>query len=123
MSQQASDVSLRLQDIAQSLKTILEDIAGEPIGFVLVVSVDKTTQYVSNCKRSDGTELLESLLARWKSNRADIPAHYNPDLRADAELVEVRGIWLPLADHVHIKAKARELAEKQQRRRDRQQRT
>jgi hypothetical protein len=26
--------------------------------------------------------LIESLLMRWKLGRADIPAHYNPDLRA-----------------------------------------
>jgi hypothetical protein len=37
-------------------------------------------QYVSNASRKDGTDLIESLLARWKANRADIPAHYNPDL-------------------------------------------
>ncbi|MEY5098662.1 MAG: hypothetical protein RJA36_1381, partial [Pseudomonadota bacterium] len=39
-------------------------------------------QYVSNATRDDGRELIESLLARWKAGRADIPAHYNPDLRA-----------------------------------------
>lgn len=77
----AADVSLRLQDIAASLDDVLKDIAGEPIAFVLVLSVDKTAQYVSNANRADGTELIESLLARWKAGRADIPAHYNPDLR------------------------------------------
>ncbi len=25
-------------------------------------------------------EMIEHLLARWNANRADIPAHYNPDL-------------------------------------------
>jgi hypothetical protein len=78
---QAAKVSLRLQDIAAGLSDLLADIAGEPIAFVLVVSVDKTAQYVSNASRADGTELIESLLARWKANRADIPAHYNPDLK------------------------------------------
>ena len=76
----AADISLRLQDIAASLNDLLQDIAGEPIAFVLVVSVDKTAQYVSNAGRSDGRELIESLLARWNAGRADIPAHYNPDL-------------------------------------------
>lgn len=81
MSSQANAVSLRLQDIAASLSEVLEEIAGEPIAFVLIVSVEKTAQYVSNANRQDGTEIVESLLGRWKANRADIPAHYNPDLK------------------------------------------
>ena len=74
-------LSVRLQDIAQSLADVLADVAGEPIPFVQVLSADYNAQYVSNCDRKDGSELIESLLDRWKSGRADIPAHYNPDLR------------------------------------------
>jgi hypothetical protein len=74
-------LSLRLQDIAQSLATVLDEVAGEPVPFVLVMQADKTAQYVSNCDRKDGADLLESLLLRWKAGRADIPAHYNPDLK------------------------------------------
>ena len=74
-------LSVRLQDIAQSLADVLDKVAGEPIPFVLVLSADKTAQYISNCARKDGRELIESLLARWMAGRADIPAHYNPDLR------------------------------------------
>ena len=74
-------LSVRLQDIAQSLAEVLDEVAGEPIAFVLVLNADKVAQYVSNCDRKDGAELIESLLARWKAGRADIPAHYNPDLR------------------------------------------
>lgn len=73
-------LSVRLQDIAQSLADVLDDVAGEPIAFVLVLNADKTAQYISNCNRKDATDLIESLLARWKAGRADIPAHYNPDL-------------------------------------------
>ena len=72
---------VRLQDIAQSLAEVLDEVAGEPIAFVLVLNADKTAQYISNCDRKDGRELIESLLARWKAGRADIPAHMNPDLR------------------------------------------
>ena len=82
MSGQAVAVSPRLQDIAQSLDDIFTDIAGERVAFVLVVSVDQTAQYVSNASRKDGQELIEGLLARWNAGRADIPAHYNPDLKA-----------------------------------------
>jgi hypothetical protein len=79
------NLSLRLQDIAQSLAQVLDEVAGEPIAFVLVLSADKTAQYVSNASRPDGTEMIESLLARWKAGRADIPAHYNPDLPPGAQ--------------------------------------
>lgn len=73
-------LSVRLQDIAQSLAEVLDEVAGEPIAFVLVLNADKTAQYVSNASRADGVEMIESLLARWKAGRADIPAHMNPDL-------------------------------------------
>lgn len=74
-------LSVRLQDIAQSLSDVLSDVVGEPVPFVLVLQADKIAQYVSNCDRKDGRELIESLMTRWKGGRADIPAHYNPDLR------------------------------------------
>ena len=74
------NLSLRLQDICSALSDLLEDIAGEPTAFVLVIHADNIAQYVSNTKREDGKELLESLLERWKKGRADIPAHYNPDI-------------------------------------------
>lgn len=73
-------LSVRLQDIAQSLSDVLGDVAGEAVPFVLVLQADKIAQYVSNCDRQDGRELIESLLERWDAGRADIPAHYNPDL-------------------------------------------
>jgi hypothetical protein len=74
------NLSLRLQDIAQSLADVLAEVAGEPVSFALVLQADKVAQYVSNVSRADGIDLIESLLQRWKANRADIPAHYNPDL-------------------------------------------
>ncbi len=78
------NLSLRLQDIAQSLAEVLEEVAGEPVPFVLVLQADKIAQYISNLDRKEGRELIESLLARWSSGRADIPAHYNPDLPRSA---------------------------------------
>lgn len=78
-------LSLMLQDLAASISTILHDVTGDDLAFVLVIQADKTAQYISNASRKDGTELIESLLARWKAGRADIPAHYNPDLAALSE--------------------------------------
>jgi hypothetical protein len=74
-------LSVRLQDIAQSLAEVLDEVAGEPVAFVLVLNAGKTAQYISNCDRKDGRELLQSLMDRWDAKRADIPAHYNPDLK------------------------------------------
>lgn len=75
-------LSIALQDIASDLSARLKAVTGEDLAFVLVVSADDIAQYVSNAKREDGAALIESLLARWKAGRADIPAHYNPDLEA-----------------------------------------
>ncbi|WP_157266388.1 hypothetical protein [Azohydromonas aeria] len=74
-------MSVALQPLAQGISQALESVAGESLAFVLLVSVDGTTQYVSNASRTDGVELIKSLRARWEANRADIPAHYNPDLK------------------------------------------
>jgi hypothetical protein len=73
-------LSIALPIVAQYLNDLLTEAAGEEVAWVLVLQADKVAQYVSNTERKDGAELLESLLARWKAGRADIPAHYNPDL-------------------------------------------
>ena len=78
---QSARLSIALQAIAQSLNDLLADAAGEEIAWVMVCQTDGVAQYVSNCDRKDGRELIESLLERWDAGRADIPAHYNPDLR------------------------------------------
>jgi hypothetical protein len=80
--EQVIRVSTMLQPLAEALETTLAELAGETIGFVLVTSVANTAQYVSNVQRSDGTEMIRDLLARWEAKRADIPASYNPDLRS-----------------------------------------
>lgn len=76
----AIKLSVRLQDVASSLADVLDDIAGEPIPFVLVLQAGGVAQYVSNVERKDGRDLIESLIERWDAGRADIPAHMNPDL-------------------------------------------
>lgn len=78
---QSARLSIALQGIAQRLNELLTEAAGEEIAWVMVCQADGVAQYVSNTDREDGRELLESLLDRWNAGRADIPAHYNPDLR------------------------------------------
>ena len=54
-------LSLRLQDIAQSLDDVLRDVAGERIGFVLVLNADGVAQYISNASRkvSNGIDFID----------------------------------------------------------------
>lgn len=77
---QSARLSIALPIVAQYLTDLLAEAAGEEIAFVLVCQADGVAQYVSNTERADGAALIESLLERWKAGRADIPAHYNPDL-------------------------------------------
>lgn len=74
-------LSIALQEITTILNEMIKQAAGEELAFVLIVQADLIAQYTSNAKREDGVKLIESLLDRWKRNRADIPAHYNPDLK------------------------------------------
>lgn len=83
MSMTTNDLSTHLQYLAAAVGDALTDTAGNRCAFVLLLSHDGVVQYVSNASRADGIELIESLLARWKQGRADIPAHYNPDLKLD----------------------------------------
>lgn len=83
---QSARLSIALPIVAQYLTDLLAEAAGEEIAFVLVCQADGVAQYVSNTERADGAALIESLLERWKAGRADIPAHYNPDLAANAEV-------------------------------------
>lgn len=86
----SAKLSVALQPIAAGLAEVLTEIAGEPIGFVLVVNADHIAQYVANVKREEGTRLLTELLERWRAGRADIPAHMNPDLKP-VDLAQVGG--------------------------------
>lgn len=75
-------VSLSLQQLAQEVDDFLALRAGERVPFTITLEVGGVAQYVSNCARSDGAQMIRDLLARWEAGRADIPAHYNPDLKA-----------------------------------------
>ncbi len=74
-------VSLSLQQLAQEIDDFLTLRAGERVPFTVTLQIGGVAQYVSNCARSDGKQMLRDLLARWDAGRADIPAHYNPDLK------------------------------------------
>ena len=74
------ELSISLQEIAVVIDDFILEKAGERASFVLIIANGGVSQYVSNTERKNGTNLIESLLSRWKAKRSDIPAHYNPDL-------------------------------------------
>ena len=74
------ELSISLQEMAVIIDEFLSEKSGERVSFVLIVANGGVAQYVSNTERKNGTNLIESLLSRWKAKRSDIPAHYNPDL-------------------------------------------
>jgi hypothetical protein len=76
----AKRLSVELQAIATLMEEWLQVITGQRCGFVLLFSIDDVTQYVANVERAEGVDLIRGLLERWEAGRADIPAHYNPDL-------------------------------------------
>jgi hypothetical protein len=78
-------IAVMLQPIAGLLADMFEGMTGEPVGFALIVSTNKVGQYVSNCKRPEMMEMLQEILSRFKQGKADIPAHYNPDLTDKGE--------------------------------------
>ena len=78
-------VSLTLQQLASFINDSLAAAAGDTVPWALVLQTDGVAQYVANTSRDDGQKLIESLLDRWRAGRADIPAHYNPDLAKPAE--------------------------------------
>lgn len=73
-------ISIAMQELAGKIDEYLKDKAGERVPFLLILNADNVAQYISNMDRQDGINLIESLLERWKAGRADIPAHFNPDL-------------------------------------------
>lgn len=73
-------LSIALPVVAELLDGLLETAAGERVSWVLVCHTGKVAQYISNTDRKDGVELLEDTLSRWNKGKADIPAHYNPDI-------------------------------------------
>lgn len=85
-SPQYFQVSLALPKIAKEVATSLKTAAKENLAFFLLVSVDHSVQYISNCERSDAVDLMTGQLAHWKAKGADIPGHINPDLRGETSL-------------------------------------
>lgn len=73
-------ISLQMAELAQELDKVLEAIAGEKMGFSLVVfggegSNAGWTQYASNCARESVKEGFLELIDKWNEHEENIPLH------------------------------------------------
>lgn len=67
--------SLALKDLGAAISESLEGVAGQRLGFALVVFTGYRAQYISNCDRAEVVKALQGLLDYWKANGPDVPAH------------------------------------------------
>ena len=75
MKESTIKVSKEMQTVATVVSRILEEIAGEPMGFTLVVFTEGRASYVSNCKRGEVIQELKTLLSYWDAGMPDVKAH------------------------------------------------
>lgn len=92
--QQIAQVSVSLQELARYISRFLQQKAGEPVAFALVVSTGYVLQHTTNCSKPDATTMLREMVESLKG--AQIPAHYNDKLQLSAAGEEYDS-WLPIA--------------------------
>lgn len=75
MKQSTIRLSQHLQGIAQALDETIESVAGERVGFTLLVFTDGRASYISTVKREESVREIKALLDDWAKGMPDIPAH------------------------------------------------
>lgn len=68
-------LSQRLQDIAHDLQVVINEAAGEPVGFTLLVFTPGRASYISTVAREESVREIKHLLTIWESGVEDTPAH------------------------------------------------
>lgn len=68
-------LSMNLTNIAAKVDKSIEGVAGERVGFTLIVYTEGRASYISSVDRKDAMEQMERLLELWKQEMPDIPAH------------------------------------------------
>lgn len=75
MKQSTIQLSKKLQAIAQGLDEVIEEAAGERVGFTLIVFTEGRASYISTVKRDESVREIKHLLECWGAGLPDIPAH------------------------------------------------
>lgn len=68
-------ISKRLQKIAKRIDKMIEHVAGERIGFMLVVYTPERASYISSIDREDNIKQMKLMLELWEKETPDVPAH------------------------------------------------
>lgn len=71
-------ISASLKYLAETIDVVLEEIAGQRVGFSLLVFNEETnsrTNYISNTDRKHVIGAIKELLTRWDEGLEDVPLH------------------------------------------------
>lgn len=68
-------VSQNLQGIAHGIDDAIKEIAGERIGFTLLVFTEGRASYISTVSREESVREIKHLLDLWGQGMPDVPAH------------------------------------------------
>ena len=75
MKKSTIQLSQKLHAIAQGLDEVIEEAAGERVGFTLIVFTEGRASYISTVKRDESVREIKNLLHCWGEGLPDIPAH------------------------------------------------
>jgi hypothetical protein len=75
VKQSTIDISRSLKGIAETLDRSIESIAGERIGFTLLVFTEGRASYISSVSRHESIREIKNLLSLWGQDLPDVPAH------------------------------------------------
>ena len=71
-------ISKELQKLAKNIDKKIHKVAGQRLGFSLVIFNNEPgarINYISNCDRKEVINALQSLLIGWGEGMPDVPAH------------------------------------------------
>lgn len=71
----AIKVSRELRELCNTVDDRLRQIAGERVGFSLIVYTAPRASYMSSVEREQAVKAIKELLDYWESGGPDVPAH------------------------------------------------
>lgn len=75
MKESTIKISQNAQGLAKGVHDALEELAGEPMGFLMLVFTEGRATYLSNVDRKVSVREMKHLLDLWEKGMPDIPAH------------------------------------------------
>lgn len=68
-------VSEEMQSLARKLDQMIEEVAGEPVAFTLLIFTEPRASYISSAPREQSVQEIKHLLSLWEQGMPDVPAH------------------------------------------------